>query len=118
MIKKYLNLKNEKMNLQVTRYEIMLVTVGYGFYEEKIAKKFPSIFKLIEVENEPIMEEVVEEFEKEFVEEDGIEVKEINYAKFSYKELKAMIKDRDIEFDGRKSSKNIIAALESDDNRP
>ena len=135
MRKKYLNKTGNKMNLQIERYLTIPVSIGIGLYEEKIANKFPSIFKPIKekVVEEGILEEnkVPSDFYKNFevvdktLEEikelekkiENPEVNEVNYARMTYQELKAMIRNRKIEIDGRKTSRKMIDALESNDEK-
>lgn len=131
MNKKYLNLKGQKMNLQIERYSTIPISIGIGLYEDSIAEKFPSILKLIKevkvekiefeeeivVENKVNVDEVKKVDENlELVDKEPEEVKnvskELNYDDMTYQELKALIKTKKIEIDGRNSIKKMRIALE------
>ena len=135
-MKEYLNLRNFAMDLQITRYKTMHVKIGISSYDSKIADKFPSILQLVEeevveeikeeevVEEKVAVEEVIEEIKKEEVVEEKVAVEEVieevvennvNYAEMSYKQLKEVFNNRELEIDGRITSRNMIKALEVDD---
>ena len=121
MKKKYLNLTGIKMNLQITRYSTMPVGAGIGIYESEIAEKFPSIFEFVEEKEDEIpVEEVIQEKEDEIPveeviqeKEDEIPVDEINYARFTYKKLKDLVKKKNLVIEGRYTSRKMIIALEA-----
>ena len=123
---KYFNLKNEEMNLQITRYKTMRIKIGIHEYPDEIADKFSCLLeKVVEIKKE-IVEEVIEEtiietlgelkdeVDESIVEsviEETIEEVVENYDELSYKELKVLIKERNIIINGRKSKSKMIAAL-------
>ena len=76
------------------------------------------------VEEKVAVEEVIEEIKKEEVVEEKVAVEEVieevvennvNYAEMSYKQLKEVFNNRELEIDGRITSRNMIKALEVDD---
>ena len=118
-MKKYRNLKNYAMNLQVTRWSSMKIKVGISSYDEKIADKFPSILEpVIDQIEEVIVPEVVEEVivPEEITDDLDEYTKEpLNYDNLSYSDLKELIEDRGLIIIGRKTLKNAIKTLKAAD---
>ena len=139
---KYFNLKNEEMNLQITRYKTMRIKIGIHEYPDEIADKFSCLLeKVVEIKKEiveevieetiietlgelkdevdesiveSVIEETIEEVDESIVEsviDETIEEVVENYDELSYKELKVLIKERNIIINGRKSKSKMIAAL-------